>query len=333
MIDIKDMMKRSNIRSLSYESTYSSKGIFGVNSKDESICKESLFSACSISKLLTTIAILQAKDEKIVDLKDDVNKYLLDWKLDGPLVKIEDLLINQSGISDVEGSYGTINKIIGKADLIKLLNGQTDYIKEKVTVKEEPRKEFIYSDNNTLILEKLLEDIYKKDYRSIIKDKILKPLGMTKSIYMDIEDLEVLNYAHGADKDGKYITKEKNIYPYDSVAGFWSTSEELYILMEELFRSYNNKSNKLLTHETSREMMIGHGCVDFTGYGVFVYEIRGKKVFHSQGWGEGFQSYMLGFLDDSDGIVVMMNQNPGVEQMDGPIGEIVKAYIDEKFNE
>ena len=332
MIDLKDLMKKNNIKALSYKETNEANVFLGVDSKSKTIGKNTLFSACSISRLLVAIAILQAKDENILDLKEDVNKYLIDWKLEGKEVCTEDLLINQSGISDVDDSFRTYDINTGKVDLIKLLNGKTSYIKEKVLVKNEPRKEFIYSDSNALVLEKLLEDIYKKDYRTIIREKILNPLGMINSTYMDIEDLEVINHAHGTDKLGKLISKGKNIYPYDSVAGFWSTSEELYVLMNELLNSYNNKSNKLLTHKTTKEMMTSHGCVDFTGYGVFVFKERGKKVFCSQGWGEGFQSYMLGFLDDSDGIVVIMNQNPGVEQMEGPIGKIIEAFINKKFD-
>ena len=79
--------------------------------------------------------------------------------------------------------------------------------------------------------------------------------------------------------------------------------------MNELLKSYHGKSNLLLQHNTTKEMMSQHGCVDFMGYGVFVYDVDGKKIFKSQGWGEGFQGYLLAFLEEETGIVVMMNQN------------------------
>jgi len=332
MINIENLMQQNNIKGLSYTEVKGSREIsthsYGVAIKNK---HDALFSACSISKLLTTIAILQAKDEGLLNLKEDVNKYFKDWHLEGPVVTTEDLMINQSGLVDCEGSYGTYDSSIGKPKLIDLLNGKTTYVNEKVKVVKQPKENFIYSDNNTLILEKLLEDLYNMNYRELVYKKILKPLFMEDSRYLDFEDLNKTNYVCGTDSLGNDIKKEKNIYPYDSVAGLWTTSNDLSKLLVELLKSYNNESDLILKPETTREMMTSKGCVDFTGYGVFVYELRGKKVFYSQGWGDGFQSYILGFLEDGDGIVVMMNQNPGVEQMDGPIGEVVDAYIDERF--
>lgn len=335
MINIERLMDRNNIRGLSYTEvnkngqgeTYS----YGVDLKGFDNKSEALFSACSISRLLTTVAILQAKDEALLDLNEDINKYFKDWHLEGPAVTTEDLLINQSGIIDCDVSYETYNLTIGKPSLIDLLNGKTTYINEKVKVVEQPEKSFVYSDNNFLILEKLLEDLYDMNFREIVSKKILKPLGMHVSRYLDFENLDNENCVYGTDKMGNHIKKEKNIYPYDSVAGLWTTSKDLSKLVVELLKSFNGESDLILKPKTTKEMMTSKGCVDFTGYGVFVYELRGQKVFFSQGWGEGFQSYILGFLDEGDGIVVMMNQNPGVEQMDGPIGDVVRAYIEDRF--
>ncbi|MBI9011871.1 MAG: beta-lactamase family protein [Clostridiales bacterium] len=336
MINIENLLQKNNIKGLSYTVVKGSNEItthsYGVDLKNTGKKQNKLLSACSISRLLTTVDILQAKDEGILDLNDDVNKYLKSWHLEGSAVTTEDLLLNQSGIVDCEASYGTYKLSIGKPSLVDLLDGKTIYVKKKVKVVEHPRKSFVYSDNNFLVLEKLLEDLYDMSYRELVHQKILKPFGMEDSSYLDYDDLNRLKCIYGRDKLGNYIKKEKNIYPYDSVAGLWTTSNDLSKLLAELFKSYNNESDLLLKTETTKEMMSSKGCVDFTGYGVFVYEIRGRKVFHSQGWGEGFQSYMLGFLEDGDGIVVMMNQNPGVDQMDGPIGEIVTAFVEECFS-
>lgn len=156
MIDLNVFMKENNIKALSYKATNEVNVFLGVNSKCKAIDKNTLFNTCSISKLLTAIAILQAKDEKLLNLEENVNKYLIDWKLEDKEVHVEDLLIDQSGISDVEGSFETYDRNIGKVDILKLLNGETSYFKKKIVVTKEPRKEFIYSDNNGLILEKLL---------------------------------------------------------------------------------------------------------------------------------------------------------------------------------
>lgn len=97
--------------------------------------------------------------------------------------------------------------------------------------------------------------------------------------------------------------------------------------MIELLKTYNGKSEKILKKETVKEMMTPQGIEGDTGYGVFAYKLRGKDVFYTQGWGEGFQSYMLGFLETGDGIIVIMNQNPAVEQLEGSIGNIVRDFV------
>jgi len=309
---------------------------FGTKEGSVEVDEKTMFSACSISKLITTILVLIAKDEGLISLNEDINKHLKNWKLksniNGEVAAIEDLLTYQSGIVDADNSYDVYDLKTGRCNVHDLIKGKTIYIKEEISINRIPKSDFIYSDNNFLLLEKLLEDLYGKPFRELAKEKIFDPLEMANSQYIDYENLRSYDIALGHDKDGIKIEKHKNIYPYDSVAGLWTTSLDLSKLLIELLRGYKQEENKLLKNETVKAMMTAHGCVDFTGYGVFVYKLRGKEVFYTQGWGEGFQSYMLGFLEDGEGIIVMMNQNPGVEQMEGPIGEIVKDYIDEKFS-
>jgi CubicO group peptidase (beta-lactamase class C family) len=324
-MDLKNIMEKENVKAIScYEVKNFEISDFYLS---EEINENTMFSICSISKLLTVIAVLIAKDEKIVDINDDVNKYLKNWELKGGKVLIKDLFLHQSGLVDADSSYGTYDINIGKPKVIELIQGKTKYLKEEICVKENPQTEFIYSDNNTLILEKLLEDIYNMNFREIIKMKILNPLQISNSEYIDFETIDNFNLVKGTDKSGTYIQKEKNIYPYDSVAGLWSTSKDLSTLMIELLKTYNGKSEKILKKETVKEMMSPQGIEGDTGYGVFAYKLRGKDVFYTQGWGEGFQSYMLGFLETGDGIIVIMNQNPAVEQLEGPIGNIVRDFV------
>jgi len=120
-----------------------------------------------------------------------------------------------------------------------------------------------------------------------------------------------------------------NIYPYDSVAGLWTTTKDLGLLMKALFESYKGHSSDLLKHETTIAMFDQHGIND-SGYGFFSCDVRGKKVFFTQGWGEGYQSYIFSYPNEGDALIVMMNQNPNVEQLDGPIGDVVRQYINNK---
>lgn len=330
MVDFNKIVKEEGIDSLSYKEIKDLKVVDSYSSKN--INENTMFSACSISKLFTVISVLIAKDEGLIELDKDINYYLKNFVLEGETVRIKDLLLQQSGLVDSEGSYDTYNELEGRRKVLDLVKGKTRYIKEKIEVKVKPRIKFIYSDNNMLILELLLQDIYNLDFRDIIYEKVLKPLKMKNSKYIDLDEIETHNFARGRDKNGNRITMPDNIYPYDSVAGLWTTTEDLSKLMIDIFNSYNNKNDGLLKKETAKEMFTTNEICDFAGYGVFTYESRGKKVFHVQGWGKGFQSYMMGFLEDQDGVVIMMNQNPGVEQMEGPIGRIIKSYIDNKFS-
>lgn len=340
MNKINEILRKNNAAGLSLSTIKNFKQCdsfqYGTKDGKTDIDENTMYSACSISKLITSILVLISRDEGLLNLDDNVNKHLRNWKLtadNSEYATIEDLLINQSGLVDVENSYCTYDIKTGKSNVYDLIDGKTKYIKEKITIKQKPRTNFIYSDNNFLLLEKLLEDIYTKSYRELAKEKIFTPLEMTNSRFVDYEDLDKYNIALGHDKYRNLVEKNKNIYPYDSVAGLWTTTSDLSKLLLELFKSYNNlNGNKLLKFNSIKDMMTAHGCVDYAGYGVFVYKLRGKDVFYTQGWGEGFQSYTLGFLDDGDGITIMMNQNPGVEQMEGPIGEIVNMYLNSKFS-
>jgi CubicO group peptidase (beta-lactamase class C family) len=50
----------------------------GTNRK---VTADSLFHACSISKMVTAIGVLRLVQEGMLDLDEDVNKYLLSWRV------------------------------------------------------------------------------------------------------------------------------------------------------------------------------------------------------------------------------------------------------------
>ena len=72
-------------------------------------------------------------------------------------------------------------------------------------------------------------------------------------------------------------------------------------------------------------MLTPFGCDGNTGMGVFLEnDLSGNPFFFSQGWGIGMQCKLRAYRKGQSGVVVMTNSEPGVEQDESLVGEIIE---------
>ncbi|KMJ59577.1 hypothetical protein AB685_01485 [Bacillus sp. LL01] len=132
-IDIKERMEHYNVPGLSItlinqgqvSGTYDY-GLLEVKS-DKKVNKDSVFSACSISKFLTGMLVMKLTKQGLLDLDEDVNKRLVLWKVPEndftkyKRVTLRNLLSHQSGISDHENSLSELNMDPEIPSMVELL--------------------------------------------------------------------------------------------------------------------------------------------------------------------------------------------------------------------
>ena len=308
-------------------------GLLEVGS-DKKVNRNSIFSACSISKFLTGMLVMKLTDQGILDLDEDVNKRLVSWKVpDNDLTKnkrvtLRNLLSHQSGIVDPEDSFAELNSIIGIPSVVELLEGKTTYCKESIDVKCEPEIEFHYSDAGFCIIQQLIEDVTEKPYQQIMNELIFKPLKMKKSIFCT--EISVTNreeFSCGHNKNGELVNGGYPMYPYPSASGLWTTTSELAQLVLELMNALKGESKIGISASIAKEMITPQLGKNGIGLGVFLSGSEKELEITSLGWGVGFQCMMVAFPHLEKGAIIMTNAELGVHQMEGIIGEIYKSLI------
>jgi len=192
----------------------------------------------SIGKEFTAIMILQLAQENKLSLNDKLNKYLNFFPVEvGSKVTIKNLLTHSSGFGDFlmnpEFEKNKKNyKELG--ELIKFISKQK--------LQFEPGTEKRYSNSGYAILGGIIENVTGKSYTDNFSERILSPLSMNSSGYIDWDYADPLK-ASGYIKDIKgNLRDNKNLELQGSPAGgMYSTVEDLLRLDQSLLND-----NKLL---------------------------------------------------------------------------------------
>ena len=339
-INIKERMKHYNVTGLSVTLIENGQikntvnyGLLEVGTT-KNVNRNTIFSACSISKFLTGMLVMKLTEQGILNLDEDVNKRLVSWKVpDNELTKnkrvtLRNLLSHQSGIIEPENSFAHLNSILGMPSMVELLNGKTPYCKYPIEVKYEPESQFHYSDAGFCIIQQLIEDITGKSFRQVMTEQIFEPLKMGNStLDTTISETKREYFSCGHNKYGELVEGKYPIYPHPAASGLWTTSLDIAQLVIELMNALKGDSKIGISTSLAKEMITPQRGKAWTGLGVFLEGAEKELEITSLGWGVGFQCMLAAFPNLEKGAVIMTNAELGVHQMEGIIGEIYKSIM------
>jgi D-alanyl-D-alanine carboxypeptidase len=140
----------------------------------------------SVTKTWTGTVVLQLVQEGKLKLTDPIAKYRPDVP-NGQNITIEQLLDMRSGLNNYTTSLAVNQRM--DADP-KTVFHPDDLIKVGLAMdpKFPPGQGYFYSNTNTLMLGRLVEQITGNPLSTEIDNRILKPLGMTASVFPDLTD-------------------------------------------------------------------------------------------------------------------------------------------------
>lgn len=302
--------------------------------KPQKVNSDSIFHACSMSKMVTSIGVLKLVQEGLLDLHEDANVYLNSWHIpenqhtNAKKVTISSLLAHQSGFVDLEGSFDVYQKQSPFPTPKDLLLGKTKYNSESVEVKYIPDSEFHYSDTGFTILELIIEDVMGESFSSAIDKLVFAPLGLQKTFFWNglskPRRAEGARLTAGHDKHGNVVNGTRVHYPNLSGAGLWTTPSEMALIVIEVIKSWGGDLTSLLSPDSARKMLTGYGCAQYVGLGVFLSQVNGEPYMLSKGWGIGYQCMLVTYPRLQCGVVVMTNSEPGKPQEEALIGEVIR---------
>ena len=216
-----------------------------------------MYSICSISKLFTSVGVLQLRDQGQLGLDDPVAKHL-DWfniKDDYPEagpVTIEGLLTHSSGLPREAGSpywTGPDYPFPTHEQIVETLPTQS--------MLYPPRTYFQYSNLALTLAGEIVAEASGRGYNDYVRANILDPLGMTGT-FTDLDDRfrgnRLASGYTARGRDGKlHLIPDYWVRGISPAAGFISTVEDLGRFASWQFRVLEG-DDALLDRNTLREM-------------------------------------------------------------------------------
>lgn len=285
------------------------------------------YKIASITKVFTSVLILQLHEQGKLDLNKTIGTYLSDYAGEGAdKVTIHQLLNHTSGLTNFD-------QVTNVETAIKsgLPTYQTPYTSDQLLAKfcsgklvHVPGEVFDYNNADYIILGKIIERLYGATYEQVLQDRILQPLKMKDTGMLRQSDvIEGLAPTYFFRDDLKALVNDLPVYPENwyAAGAMYSTVQDVLAFANALF------GLKLLKKETLA-LMVTPGLDDY-GYGLWSYEskVGDKKhrVVKRPGQIMGAQTQLYHFLDDD--VTVIILSNTGTTDLDEFVAEIGKRVV------
>ncbi len=217
---------------------------------------QTIYSICSISKLFTSLGILQLRDRGLLHLDDPVGKHLPWFNIqqqyeDSPPITIGGLLTHSSGLPrESDFPYWTEAAFPSREEMIEQLPKQETLYPAKTY--------FQYSNLGLSLAGEIVAQVSGKPYDEFIKKTILEPLGLNDTspeIPIEKKGGQLATGYGSFKRDGSRPTMPfyhvRGIAP---AAGYASTVEDLAKFASWQFRLLENGGREILSSNTLREM-------------------------------------------------------------------------------
>lgn len=289
---------------------------YGYADKKEGrrVTTTTLFEPGSISKSLNAVGILQLAQQGKLDLYQDINQYLVNWKFPydtashGKKITTAQLLTHTAGLG-VHGFPG-YQRDSAIASVTDILDGRAPSNTEAVRSVMEPGKESRYSGGGILITQQMLTDLTKQPYEDYMYDHVFRPLGMTNSSYSQPPaESQRKNLATGYKSNGNEVPGKYFVYPEKAAAGLWTTPTDICKYIIEIQQAYQGKSSKVLNQEMVKLHVTPYK--DDVAMGTYLQNRNGEKYFVHSASNEGFTGYFLGGLTNGKGVALFVNSDDG----------------------
>ncbi len=289
---------------------------------------DSIFRIASMTKSFTAATIVSLRDEGRLSLDDPIARYVPELvsmrgpTADSPAITIRHLLTMTSGLA-TDDPWGDRQQGLDLAAFSKVLRGP-------LTFAWTPGTRFEYSNLGYGILGRLITNVAGAEYREVVRERLVGPLGMDATTYLE-EEVPPERLAHGyLWRDDAYV--EEPLDPYGALAsmgGIFTSVRDLarwVAFFTDAYPPRDDPGGALpLSRASRREMQQSAGSwlptlalptpdadpeVSAGGYGLglFVEDHSrwGRIVAHSGGY-PGFGSNMRWQPASGLGVIVLAN--------------------------
>lgn len=303
---------------------------------------ETIYSICSISKLFTSVAVLQQRDEGKIHLEDSIGKYLPWFHLkrtegEGD-VTVEGILTHASGLpreSDFPYWSAPDFKFPTHEEIVSKISSQEALYT--------PEEHFQYSNLGLTLAGEIVAATSGMPYEDYVRRRILEPLDLTNTTPQMPEAERGKRLATGytaLDREGR-----RRALPFFSArgigpaAGYASTVGDLGKFASWQFRLLSKGGTEVLKATTLREMYRIHWAEpDFKtlwGLGFEVWKDDDSRMFVGHGGScPGYRAHLLLMPGEKVATIIMANgQGIATEKFAQRLYDIVAPAIRDAVKE
>ena len=286
--------------------------------KPDKVDENTVFAIASNSKAFTVASLAILVDEKKLSWNDKVSKYLPDFQMYDPWVTseltIRDLVTHRVGLDTFSGD---------------LLWYETNYLPDEILRRvrflkpaSSFRTQFGYSNLMFIAAGKVVEKVSGKSWCSFVTERILTPLGMSRTVcsinnlpdnaaWPHNESGGTLRKLNRGNVDGAYAAAALNSSVTDlskwvrtQLAGGKFEGKQIFS-EAQAWGMHQPYLAQQISLGASRDNPTRHFSAVASGW--FVYDYYGKKVINHSGGLDGMLSYTVLIPEEKAGFVVLTN--------------------------
>jgi len=305
---------------------------YGSRDKEKNLplTVDSVMSAASFSKVAFATMAMELVDEGVLDLDKPVYQYLPKPLPDYP---------NYTDLAN-DPRYKRITARMLLSHTSGFANWRALEEDRKLKIHFEPGSRFAYSGEGIDLLQLVVETITKKPLEKLMQERVLQPLGMTRSS-MVWQDRFESDFANGYDEYGRSLGPQKRTTAV-AAGSMQTTTADFARFVQAVMdgRLLRRKARELMfspqiqisskhefptlsdeTTDQNQAIRLSYGLawgLYWTPYG---------KAFFKEGHDVGWRNYTVAFDKSKTGIVIMTNSANG----EGIFKEVLETTLKDTF--
>jgi CubicO group peptidase (beta-lactamase class C family) len=309
---------------------------FGYKNKDDGSLndEQTLFSAASFSKTVFAYLVMLLAEEKVIDLDKPLYEYL-----DKPLYEYP-------AYTDLIGDdrYQQITARMALSHSTGFPNWRFLTQDGKLSILFPPGSRHSYSGEGIALLQMIVESVTGRDLEALAQEKIIQPLGMTRSSYIWQPQFEA-NHASPHDEFGRPRGEKIQRAKPDAAGSMVTTAGDYARFLVGILNAKGQRKTTVAEMlrpqiEINYKRMFGPDAWNMTdenqnihlawglGWGRFDTSY-GRAFFHT-GNSIGWKNYTVTYIDKGIGIVMLSNsdnfESVAEEIAKKAIGDIYSPY-------
>ncbi len=306
-------------------------GFSDVENKNPVLPERTLFRPGSVSKLFIWTSVMQLVEQGRLDLDENINTYLDDFKIPDTYaepITMSRLMSHTSGFEETVVGMAVHNS----EDLVSLHDYLARNMPERIFP---PGFLAAYSNYGSALAAYVVEKITRTSFLEYLEQNIFNPLGMTSSTFRQPLPQLLSEHMSGGYTYGKGVYKADDfelingMYPAGSLS---TTAEDMAKFMIALLQLGRLGDNRIMEESTARLMqtrLYTHDAhLDGNAHGFWEWTYNGLRILQHGGDTMLFHSFLVLIPEHNTGFFVSYNSAGGGG---GPRIQLMEAVLDRYF--